>query len=239
MSGMIYDGYDFRGLLRIDGIRRPVLPRIDVQSDDLTGDGARLSNVRLEAATIEVDVRLFKPFEEWGTRAGFERARRLLQRRLLRRSDCKLVLPDAPDIYNMAVLSDSTDLERIAWSATGTLEWFCANPVGYGAVRRRSHAGGSSPLRVNVGGSYPTGAVIRVDADTANLTAIVDGETMRVLGPQSVDSETVIDCAKHECSVGGSPIMLDALDDYREWLPGVHTVQCDYPFTVEWREMWL
>ncbi len=39
MSGMIYDGYDFGHILRIDGIHRPVMPDVDVKSDDLSGDG--------------------------------------------------------------------------------------------------------------------------------------------------------------------------------------------------------
>ena len=239
MSGMIYDGYDFGHILRIDGIHRPVMPDVDVKSDDLSGDGARLGGVRLEAAEIEVDVRLYRPFEEVGTREGFERARRLLQRRLLRRSPCKLVLPDAPDMYNLAVLEGSTELERIAWNGTGTLSFYCADPRGYGAVRRRSSQGGTSALRVNVGGSYPTAPIIKVTAGTANLTVMNDGATMRVLGDEMVTEPVVIDNLQHACTVGDDTVMLDALDDYAEWSPGVHTLQCDYPFEVEWREMWL
>lgn len=239
MSGMIYDGYDFGHVLRIDGIHRPIMPGVDVQTDDLTGDGARLGTVRLEAAEIEVDIRLYRPFEEVGTREGFERARRLLQRRLLRRSPCKLVLPDAPDIYNLAVLDGSTDLERVAWNGTGTLTFLCTDPRGYGALRRRSSAGGTASLRVNVGGSYQTCPVITLTAGTANLTVMNDGLTMRVLGDESVTDPVVIDCLQHACTVGGETVMLDALDDYAEWEPGVHELQCDYPFEVEWREMWL
>ena len=239
MSVFVYDGYDLGQLMRIEGIRRPIMAGVDVGSDDLSGDGARLGTVRLEPATIEVDVRMYRPFEEMGTRAGFERARRLLQRRLLRRSPRKLVLPDAPDVYNMAVLDGSTDLERVAWSATGTLSFYCADPRGFGALRSRSCAGGETPLLVNVGGSYPASPVITVAAGTANLTVVSDGETMRALGPESASEPLVIDCGAHVCHVGGDPVMLDAFDDYAEWAPGVHSVQCDHPFDVEWRETWL
>lgn len=240
MSGaMIYDGYDFAHVLRIDGIRRPVMPKLDLQTEDRSGDGARLSAVRFEPLTIDVKVCLYRPFEEVGTKEGFERARRLLQKRLFRRKPCKLILPDAPDVYNMAVLDGSTDLERIAWSATGTLSFFCPDPVGYGALRCREWGGGPDMLRVNVGGTYPTAPVVTVEADTANLTVVCDGSAMRVLGDAVAGQPVVVDCTSHVCTAAGRPVMLDALDDYAVWTPGVHTLQCDYPFRVEWRERWL
>ena len=142
-------------------------------------------------------------------------------------------------MYNLAVLEGSTELERIAWNGTGTLNFYCADPRGYGAVRRRSSQGGTSALRVNVGGSYPTAPIIKVTAGTANLTVMNDGATMRVLGDETVTEPVVIDNLQHACTVGDDTVMLDALDDYAEWSPGVHTLQCDYPFEVEWREMWL
>ncbi|RNL20801.1 hypothetical protein DMP07_04280 [Slackia faecicanis] len=236
MSSMIYDGHDFSDDLMIEGIRRPVMADVDVRADDRSGDGSRISSVRLEALTIDVDVRIYRPFEEMGTREGFERARRMLQRRLFRRSPCKLVLPDAPDLYNMAVLDGSTDLERIAWSATGTLSFFCADPVTYGALRERKGKAGA-PMLVNVGGTLPARPVIRAQANGSGLSVESDGATMRLIGGGS--GEAVIDCAAHSCSVGDRPAMLDALDDYAEWEPGVHEVRCAVPFSVEWRELWL
>lgn len=237
MSSMIYDGHDFAEDLMIEGIRRPVMADVDIRADDRSGDGSRISSVRLEALTIDVDVRLYRPFEEMGTREGFEKARRMLQRRLFRRSPCKLVLPDAPDLYNMAVLDGSTDLERIAWSATGTLSFFCADPVTYGAKRVRKFKGGDAPALVNVGGTLPARPVVRAQASGGGLSVESDGSPMRLIG--GGDGEAVIDCAAHECAVGGKPAMLDALDDYAEWAPGVHEVKCAVPFEVEWRELWL
>ena len=239
MSSMIYDGFDFGHYLIIDAIRRPVMPRVDVQSDDLSGDGSSLLGVRLDSAEIEVDVRLYRPFEEIGRRSGFEEARRMLASRLLRRSPCKLVLPDAPDIYNMAVLDGSTDLERISRNGLGTLTFFCPEAAAYGALGRRACREGSTTVRANVGGNYPTAPVITVTAQTSNLTVTVDGATMRALGTVEGADPLVIDCERHVIEKGGETVMLDVYDSYPSWEPGVHVVECSYPFSVEWRERWL
>ena len=54
MSSMIYDGHDFSEDLMIEGIRRPVMADVDIRADDRSGDGSRISSVRLEALTIDV-----------------------------------------------------------------------------------------------------------------------------------------------------------------------------------------
>lgn len=234
---MIYDGFDFSKLLRVESIDRPLMPRVDVDSESIDGaDGERVNSVTLKAMTVDVKVRLVRPFEDMGRRQGLEGMRRLLSGRLLRREPRKLTLDDAPDTYLMAVLSGDTDLDRIVTTHTATLSWYCADPVSYGREGRRSATGRA---RVNVGGSYPTAPVVSVDVPGSTYTVTVDGKTMRALGTTEGDAPLVFDCAAHLVSKGGTPVKLDVRDDFATWEPGIHVVECADPFTVTWRERWL
>ena len=237
MSGMIYDGFDFGYHIIIDKIHRPMLPSVDVQAEDLSGDGARITGVRLEASEIEVDIRLYRPFDEIGAR-GFEESRRLLASRLLRRKPCKLTLPDAPDIYHMAILSGDTDLERIAWCGTGTLTFYCPDPVGYSANVRHVYSA-TGDVVCNVGGNYPCLPTFKVTSNSSTVTLTVDGKPLRCLGDATGNDPVVIDTSLHCVTKGDDVCMLDCTDDYPEWAPGLHTVECDYPLIIEWQERWL
>ena len=231
---MIFDGYDFRPLAAVEQVRRPLLPSVSVSSSDGTGrDGAEFKQATLEPMDIEVDVRLIAP-----GKGRFEQLRRRLAPLLLKREPSKLVLPDAPDVYYMAVLSGGTDIDRFVHTGGVTLTFHCDDPVAYGADRSRTVEGGGEATFV-VGGTYRTAPVIEVETTGSAATVEVDGKPMRALGNVSSGHPLVFDCEKHMTTKGGAAVKLDVMDDYASWEPGTHTVSCESPYTVRWRERWL
>lgn len=235
---MIYDGFDFGGLLRVEKIERPLIAPVDADYDDHPGmDGAVLGGVRLEPLTIKVTVCVLRPPGGRGTE-WFEKARRELSLRLFRKEPRKLVLHDAPDVYNMALLSDGTDVEDLVTAGRCELSFLCPDPVAYGKEERRGAPAGAT-LTLPVGGSYKTAPIVEVETDGSAETVTIDGSPMRALGTLSGDQPLVFDCEGHEVRKGAASVKLNIMDDFAEWEPGEHTVSCAKPFSVSWRERWL
>lgn len=231
---MIFDGYDFRPLAAVEQVRRPLLPPVSVSSSDGTGrDGAEFKQATLGPMDIEVDIRLIAP-----GRGRFEQLRRALAPLLLKREPRKLVLPDAPDVYYMAALTGDTGIDRFVHTGGVTLTFHCDDPVAYGADRSRTVEGGGEATFA-VGGTYRTAPIIEVDTAGSAAAVTVDGKPMRALGNVTSAHPLVFDCERHATTKGGATVKLDVMDDYASWEPGAHTVSCESPYTVRWRERWL
>lgn len=235
---MIFDGNDLSSVLVIENIDRPVMPPVQVEADDRAGDGSVLRRIRLEPLSIGVDARLVRPYPELGPRRGFDRAKRELAGMLFRRRPCELVLDDRPDVYNMAVLDDSTDLEKLGPTQALSMRFYCSDPVCYSRdeTERRSEGG---TVTCRVGGNFPTAPVIELQSSYDNDAVIVDGRPMRAVGAGTDAGTLVFDCSRRRVEKDGEPVTLYLGDDYAEWAPGLHAVTCDRPFTVRWRELWI
>ena len=234
---MIYDGHNFTGELHVEQIRRPLIAEVSNELMELPGaDGAIHRNMRLSSKTIEVDVRLIAPIAgRKNQNLKLEDIRRKLGTNLVRRTPCKLVLDDAPDLYDMAVLDGSTDLERLAYTKSATLSWVCPHPASFGKWHYKSSEG-PGELNIRVAGNYPASPLISVISEGAfNLT--IDGIPFELT--QEAIGEVIIDAETHTVTVNDEPAAYSIYSDFPLWAYGQHTVVCDSPFAVGYRERWL
>lgn len=234
---MIYDGTDLSSLLHVQAVRRPLAAEITNDVMDLTsGNGGLFTHNRLSSRIIETDV-FFLAKVPGKTKRNYEleQLRRQLGIALYRSKPCKLVLDDAPDLFEMAVLDGSTDLNRLNWSSSTTLSWVCPEPASYGQYHQKTCDGGQT--YVNVHGSYPTAPILTVHARGA-FSVKFDDSYFPILETNGNDP-VVIDSVNHLVTQGGEPLFYSIMADFPSWDAGAHSVTCEYPYTLEWHERWL
>ena len=229
---MIFGGYDFSHLLVVEEIDRPLMPRIKNDTADVNGDGERTTSVKLEAGEIRVKVRIIE-----SSKRGYEEARREIGGRLFGRTARKLVLHDAPDLYNMAYVVDDTDVDKLLNTGGVTLRFHCDDPVSFGTEQHRVCDGGT--VWCNVGGNHVTAPIVEVTTDGSEAVVYCDGAPMTAIGSVSGDYPLTFDCAARKVTKGDAAVKMSIFDDYAEWEPGTHSVECELPFTVRWVERWL
>lgn len=146
---MIFNGVDFKEFLKVEEVRRSILPPMVVDSHEVPGmHGSKPKRVTLGDGMIEVDIRLIK-----GSRSEVQAKVRELAYRLYTEEPARLYLPDEPDKYNMATLSGDTNLEKWLYTGGATLVFVCNDPIAYGESKEHSISDSTTLL---VGGTYKT-----------------------------------------------------------------------------------
>lgn len=158
----------------------------------------------------------------------------------------KLVLPDTPDRYYMAVPNGSLDITRYYDSETASITFDIVDPIAYGReVTITVPSAGS--VTFNVGGTYKTRPRISATA-TRDSTSLVYGLKLDDVdyihvATGSADPRTVgIDCEKRTCIVNSSVSMITLDSNWLELAPGGHTLAMDNgtgDATVTYFERWL
>lgn len=235
-NNLIFDGYDLGHLLHIEGKpRRPLMADNEISVEDFGGhDGSSFQGSNLGSFEIEIDVRLFsKDTERNKSHISLEDLRRKIAGLLHKDKPCKLVIPTAPDVYYLAMLDGSTDLDHLSYTSSTTLIFRVFEPAGFGATHKRISEGGM--LSIMVDGTYKTKPIIFVEVDEPFVMDI-DGSAFMVLGSPSgacrIGDNKVLDAT-------GARIRYSIFNDMPEWEPGNHRIYCNYPFEVEWTERWL
>ena len=238
---MIYDGYDFSALFRAETpTSRPLLASVNVETESAGRDGEIYKSASLGALSIQVPISIITPVHGVKNQHHlFESTRRAIAGRLWRKKPCKLVLDDAPDVYYLATLSGSTDLDRFVYTGRTTLEFLSPYPYGFGMEQQKECTEGSTICVV--GGNTSTFPIVEVETTAAELTVYFDGAPFRVSGIVSGADPVIIDATEEGRSTtrGGATAVVNIFDDYPEWQPGTHTVECSAPYTVRWVERWL
>lgn len=238
---MIFDGYDMGSLLTVEDITRPLMPQVSADIDEVPArDGGMVRSVSLGVREIEVRVRMFAPFVGYRDQAGgLERLRREIAGRLWRTEPKKLVLHDAPDLYDMALLTDFGQLERLSHTQSTTLTFTCTEGASFGRTRRKRIRGSGV---IDVGGTYCTAPIITVSTPDATTAVIWDGRTTRVEGQHPGEGPFVFDGTEDGCCTReGQYVPVDVHDDFPVFAPGHHVVQVPEgaEALVEWTERWL
>lgn len=242
---MIYDGFDLRPLLQVEDINRPIAADVSISSENFGAmHGSLFMSAARDQKIIEVTVRLIRPYEETlGLNGGFEEARRQLGARLYRTEPCRLWLHDAPDIYDMAIMADQSAIDKFVYSRTSTLTFVCPSPSSFGELITKDCPEGGS-VSCLVEGNDVTEPVVVVDAQ-GPFTIKFDDADFEVTGAQA--GLVYIDAANRRDSESGhrvfdesgTTIPYSIFSDFPVWRPGIHVVECEYPFSVSWRERWL
>ena len=231
----IFDGNELSRFLSVEDVRRPIMPPVTARTLETNGyEGASLSSVSQGMKSVVVSTRLIRPFEKSiGLNKGFEQARRLLAGYLYRDHLCKLVLPDAPDLYEMAVVDGTLDIEKFVYTRTIDIEFLCER-VSYGRTVTKQ---ADKSLSFSVSGTWPAYSVITVNYSDP-FTITVDGKAFTTKEKLSNDP-TVIDSKERTVTQNGQPVKYDIFSDIPVFEPGMHTISCDHPFIIEWTERWL
>ena len=238
---MIFDGYEFSALCRAETPTiRPLLADVTVETESMGRDGEIYKSSSLGALSIQVPISIITPVAGIKNQhQAFEATRRAIAGRLHRKQPCKLVLDDAPDVYYMASLSGSTDIDRFTYTGRTTLEFVSPTPYGFGMEHERESTGGSTVCMV--GGNTETHPVVEVTRSADTLTVYFDGMPFRISEIVSGADPVIIDAtySGRSTSRGGVVAKVNIFDDYPEWEPGPHTVECSSPYVVRWCEHWL
>ncbi|MBQ9002185.1 MAG: phage tail family protein [Eggerthellaceae bacterium] len=158
----------------------------------------------------------------------------------------RLVLPDAPERFHMAVPSGAVKLDRLFGGETGKLTFLLADPIAYGDEHSITVPSGGSVTFV-VGGTYPTRPVVTANA-VRNASSLVwglrldEGDYLHIATGSASARAIVADCGERTLSVNGSAAIPTLDSDWLELEPGAHTLRMDNgtgAATVTWRDRWL
>lgn len=158
----------------------------------------------------------------------------------------RLVLPDTPDRYYLAVPSGPLELSRALGTETATVTFELTDPVAYGTYKTESLESGGSKS-ITVGGTART--FLRVVANSAvrNSSSLVwgvkvdDADFVHVATGSSSSRKVEIDSQNRTCKVANA-LALPTLDStWLELAPGSHTVVMDNgtgAAVLYWYERW-
>lgn len=241
---MKYDGHDFKNDFKVEEIQRSLLPELSttpMTSEVLDGETHLFT--RISGREIRVVIRIITPVPgAKNQQRKFEQKRRQICGALLSKTPKKLVLDDAPDVYEMAVIDGATDLDRFVYTGTTTLVFRCFGPAAFGETSSEVAKQGGK-LTVCVDGNTATQPVVIVTA-AGPFTVTFDGEPFEVTG--SVTGDVIIDAREtRENEFGhfvtdneGRVVPYSIMSDWPIWEPGTHTVECSRPFAVQWTDRW-
>lgn len=157
MLGFNYDNFDFSPYLIVNGVDRALLPPQTLYTTPITGrPGVYYFEKQSDPVVLPVRITLIEQ-----TISNYLSRKRFLAGKLNKREPKRLVFSDEPDKFIEGILHGSTDLEEIASSGKGTLNFFCPDPYFY-AVEDEIHT-------FNSAGSY---TVVRNKGNTESLPLI-------------------------------------------------------------------
>ena len=158
----------------------------------------------------------------------------------------RLVLPDTPDRYYLAVPSGPVELERGIGGELAQLAFELTDPVAYGAYRTASLPSAGS-VSIGVGGTAPTFLRVAATSAVRNSSSLVWGviadsaDFIHVATGSASSRKVEIDGDVRTCKVAGA-LSLPTLDStWIELSPGAHTVRMDNgtgAATLSWYERW-
>lgn len=236
---LVFDGHAFDGLLIYGDPTITLFSANPSYIDSNSRDGRAVNGIRYDGWTVEfsivVDGDALTRRDKLSTLGSW----------LDVDEPKKLILPDTPDRYYLAVPEGELQLTRGMKAEYGRLAFTVIEPTAYGEEHSVIVPSGGSAT-FHVGGTAATKPSIAANA-TRDASSLVwglrldDGDFVHVATGSSSAKPVSIDCDERTSTVDGS-VSLPTLDS--DWLvltPGEHTLTMDNgtgAATVTWRERW-
>lgn len=235
-----FDGHDFDELFIVGNPRMSVLSYAPNYADSQSRDGAAVKGIRKGTASVTFTLVALGSHSEirdkWSTLGAW----------LDVDEPRKLVLPDTPDRYYLAVPDGSLDINRAINGESTEITFTVTEPTSYGTVHSVVVPSGGS-VTFRVGGTAPARPVITASNATRNQSSLVwglrldDGDYVHVATGLASAVQVVADCDARTLSVNGAATIPTIDSDWLVLTPGTHTLRMDNgtgAATVRWRERW-
>lgn len=234
---MIFNGFDFSEYLRVNPTRRMNPPIKDITKTAQGRDGAVFMSTSLDPLPIPVHVRLNVPTYK---HQQIAKIRRLITSKLITDKPEKLVLPDEPDLYYMAKLTNSDELTNLWSTGAADLEFTAYDPVAYGA--QRSAPVGASTV-FSVGGTYKTWPTFDLTASSVTRVKVLNyatGEFVMMSANAASGTRIVVDMQNQTIRINGNLAAIDLSSDFFALRPGKNDIRITGATgTASWIERWV
>lgn len=222
---MIYNGHDFKNILRDELISRTFLPGINVSTVEVPGrHGSLFADAKLDPLAISVTVRLIPGFRSnYGY--SYEESRRKIAGMLFSRKPSKLILRDDPTRYYYAILSGESQIEKLLGTGQSTLTFICPDPIAIGAERKITLNEGLTSFHLD--GTAPSFPIFSIKAQSDEVK--VSRGNRYVLPNMKLTKGDVIeiDCANERVTVNESTVGVSLFSDYFGVESGTNSVTVD------------
>lgn len=228
---------DLTPYIEVTQFTRPIAPTRRIERTTIPGRDGELARLDgLEA--IEVTATGF--LTPYGL-DNVSMVRRLLAKMLSTTEPQKLVVPDEPWSYLMALYEGGAEPSRHSKRPSVELTFLCSDPVAYGQHRKETLSG---TKRIDSGGTYKAFPVITVKPPSGSywqITNVDNGKYVRVDASFTGSQTLVLDMGLARCTVNGTDHAVNVMSDFEGFcIDGMTQLKVSGgTATVEWDERWI
>lgn len=235
---MIFDGHDLNQWVRVKHERR-LAPKITDSTVSMPGrPGSVLMRTQMKPLEIPAEIRLkLAPC----TSEDAAKVWRRLAGILITPDERKLVLPESPDLYYMAKVTDAGEFDTLWYTGSCEIKFTAYDPIAYGKTRSATVSSGSSTLEV--GGTYETYPVFDLKATSTTRVRVTNedtGEYVLMVTNPSTNATIKVDMGAQMLRMNTNLQKIYIGSDYFALKPGENHINIiGASGTVTWEERWL
>lgn len=230
-----FDGHDLTKYMIVTDVTRHILAKRRIAQTQVPGrDGVFVSSVGLEPLEVTVKGCITRRLMEEVTEA-----RRELSTALKSKEPARLVLPDDPETFLMAIYEGGAVPSRLSHTPDVELTFLCPDPIAHG---QRRVAVVSGEAKINAGGNHPSRPNVTVrppEGSEWSITNVDTGEFVRVRAAFDGSQTLVVDMDDERCTINGTDSAVDVSSDFFS-IDGAATLRVSGgEAAVEWDERWM
>ena len=239
MGSLIFDGHDFGELFAYGDPTINILASTVGYAESSSRNGSTVTGRRWGSSSVSLRLGVH------GSALKRRNAFSMLGAWLDVDEPKKLVLPDTPDRYYMAIPDGGVELTRGIRGEIGTLAFTITDPIAYGEEKAVTVPSGGSVTFV-VGGTYPTlprlsGRVTPNSTKTWGVR-LDEGDFFHIDSASTAAFDLTADFGKRTSTINAALALPTLSSTWFELSPGEHTLRNDVgsgAVTVAYDERWL